>query len=272
MQENLYQLYESFKKNPLVNPHTGCKIKENGPTQAKLKKEFEKFINTEKEDQLKNDQPSIYEFISKLIDENEEKSKKNNVGLLNVKLLSNEKKDPLSTGIKKAYQNAIKDKFTPSISQLKKYAMTELKKKEKSSIKDMIEIYDRKTLIAQKCIFNNIDKITNQQYDNIYNSIINIVENILTKLLQIWRENAIRADSIYEELLNIDEKEKRIKSESQIKKERDFEEELCIVCLDDVKSTIYKPCGHRVCCNLCAKMLWLRHQTCPWCRVPCDEP
>lgn len=57
---------------------------------------------------------------------------------------------------------------------------------------------------------------------------------IYTKLLDIWRYNVIRADSIYEEILNIDEKEK----------ERNCEEELC---LDDVMSTVYKPCGHRVC-------------------------
>lgn len=32
----------------------------------------------------------------------------------------------------------------------------------------------------------------------------------------------------------------------RVPQERDKEEDLCIVCLDDVKSTIYKPCGHRV--------------------------
>lgn len=277
MQENIDELYESFKKNPLINPRTGYKIKENGPTQTKLKKEFEKFIkdkNELKKNTVKK-QSSIYEVISRYIEEEKEKLKtsipNNNVRLINVKLLSDQD-DPLSEGIERAYQITPKDEFTPSMAELNRFVLAEFKKKENSPIKDMMIIYEKKRLIAQKCISDNRNKITDLQYNKIYNSIIDIVVDIYTKLLKIWRDNAIRAHNIYKELLQIDEKDKKNKSLSTIKKEKNLDEDLCIICLDDIRSTVYKPCFHRVCCNNCAEMLWHRDQTCPWCREPCNEP
>lgn len=53
------KLAEQFKNNPLINPYTGCKIKRNGPTQKKLKKEFFG-INILTETEIENQMPEEY--------------------------------------------------------------------------------------------------------------------------------------------------------------------------------------------------------------------
>ena len=55
-----------------------------------------------------------------------------------------------------------------------------------------------------------------------------------------------------------------------VRANQDSDDELCICCLDDVRSLVYKPCNHRVCCEQCAVALWATSRTCPWCRAPCD--
>lgn len=53
--------------------------------------------------------------------------------------------------------------------------------------------------------------------------------------------------------------------------QQDSDDELCICCLSECRSLVYRPCGHRVCCEQCAVALWARSQICPWCREPCQD-
>ena len=46
------------------------------------------------------------------------------------------------------------------------------------------------------------------------------------------------------------------------------EDEECIVCLDAARTYVFRPCGHRVSCQVCALALLSRVDTCPWCRAP----
>lgn len=49
------------------------------------------------------------------------------------------------------------------------------------------------------------------------------------------------------------------------------EEEECIICLEEQRSTVYKPCRHRVCCQACAEAYWQQSRSCPWCDREVEE-
>lgn len=51
-----------------------------------------------------------------------------------------------------------------------------------------------------------------------------------------------------------------------------FDEDLCVCCLDSPRSVVYRPCSHRVCCAECAAALWAKSRTCPWCRAGVEDP
>lgn len=172
-------------------------------------------------------------------------------------------------GVKKAYENNPDDKYKPSITELLKFGREEVKK-EKSPIKDF-KIFYKRIEIANKCIIDNFHKFECRQYDKIINSMISSTEKFYTKLLFVWRYNAIKSEKIYQELMK-SEDDKSFQPVIKKKHDKDPDEDLCIICLDDLRSTIYKPCGHRVCCNNCADILWQFDKTCPWCRKICFEP
>ena len=52
------------------------------------------------------------------------------------------------------------------------------------------------------------------------------------------------------------------KKKSKIVKEVKEVKDECVVCMDELVEVTFKPCGHKVCCNLCSKQL----DKCPICR------
>lgn len=44
----------------------------------------------------------------------------------------------------------------------------------------------------------------------------------------------------------------------------------CVVCMDDVRSTIFVPCGHCLCCQSCAETVVQKYKHCPVCSTPVD--
>ncbi len=46
------------------------------------------------------------------------------------------------------------------------------------------------------------------------------------------------------------------------------DDDSCIVCLDVPANVIFKPCGHRITCAACVKLLMQRQHPCPSCRSP----
>lgn len=50
------------------------------------------------------------------------------------------------------------------------------------------------------------------------------------------------------------------------------DDDLCIVCMDELRSKVYRPCGHRVCCDACACEFYKKSHTCPWCARVVEEP
>lgn len=46
----------------------------------------------------------------------------------------------------------------------------------------------------------------------------------------------------------------------------DINDPLCIVCNDNTKDILIRPCGHKVLCQTCFKKLLEQKQECPMCR------
>lgn len=49
------------------------------------------------------------------------------------------------------------------------------------------------------------------------------------------------------------------------------DDDTCIMCMEEPRSTLYRPCRHRVCCQPCAEAYWHRSRLCPWCSREVDE-
>lgn len=183
-----------------MDSFTGCKVKENSPTQTELKqkdnKSFIKCTGVNKSDENKSflkyikgneSDPSLlkkikrsYQCAPRECDKYTfEKGKK-----YFKECIEGNKSDPLLEGLKRAYQCTPKDEFTPSIIELSK-CYQEQYKRNKSEVKDMMLIYAKKRIIANKCVSDNFDKITIQQYDKLYNSIIDTAEKMYTLLYEI---------------------------------------------------------------------------------------
>ena len=62
------------------------------------------------------------------------------------------------------------------------------------------------------------------------------------------------------------------KEEREEKPPQRTEEDLCVVCMDELRSVVFRPCMHRVCCQSCAEANWKLRQICPWCQEKCAEP
>ena len=56
---------------------------------------------------------------------------------------------------------------------------------------------------------------------------------------------------------------KKVQQSAEIPKEPQDE---CVVCMDDVSSATFKPCNHKVTCNLCAQIVFDKFGECPYCR------
>ncbi len=51
----------------------------------------------------------------------------------------------------------------------------------------------------------------------------------------------------------------------------DEDENLCCICLEAQKESIFHPCGHYYCCNKCATAMKDKKQPCPICRAPIGQ-
>lgn len=180
------------------------------------------------------------------------------------------KNDPMYIGKRRAFDNAPQDEYTPSFKDLSEFAQKESEKSEKSEIKDLMIRYRNRKLIAQEFIFKCNRSLSEQQYDNIFSNLTDIIFRIYSLLIELWRTNAKNAEKAYNELMKAENKKKKKKKKKKTLPNED--DELCIICLDELRSTKYKPCNHRVCCNNCAESLWQHDKACPLCRNPCEEP
>lgn len=45
----------------------------------------------------------------------------------------------------------------------------------------------------------------------------------------------------------------------------------CVVCMDNVKNTVFVPCGHCLCCTACAEVVLRKNGTCPVCSTYIDS-
>ena len=51
----------------------------------------------------------------------------------------------------------------------------------------------------------------------------------------------------------------------EIKAYGDDDEEICVVCLNDERGSVFVPCAHRSCCKDCAKRIYRKKGFCPLC-------
>lgn len=99
--------------------------------------------------------------------------------------------------------------------------------------------------------------------DGVMRDMVVVVMNIVSD----WRKRAQAAHQACQELLGeIKDKPKKQKAETP------DDDKLCVACLDELRSVVYRPCGHRVCCDQCATELWARSNACPWCREAVETP
>lgn len=109
------------------------------------------------------------------------------------------------------------------------------------------------------------DDLEPEQAVSIFLSLIHAISPLASGVLSHYRAHAEQAHKACEELLQT-----KTKRQTPAQPMTD-DEQLCICCLDSPRSLVYKPCGHRVCCEDCAVALWAKAQTCPWCRASCEE-
>ena len=92
------------------------------------------------------------------------------------------------------------------------------------------------------------------------------------ELLMAWSQHAQSSHEACQALLSQPAKVKRKKKKAKPAIDKHEDDGLCIVCLDEPQSVVYRPCGHRVSCGECAAELWTRSKSCPWCQAACEQP
>lgn len=128
------------------------------------------------------------------------------------------KNDPWYIGIRRAYENAEHDKYTPSIEELNIFLDKEKKKSEKSLIKFLMFTYYNKKADAQEFLFKFGKSLSDKQYDKILNDLTDIVFRICSLSIQIWRKNAINAEKNYNELIKSETENKKKKEKKKKKR------------------------------------------------------
>jgi len=125
-------------------------------------------------------------------------------------------------------------------------------------------------------VVNDIFKTTSvpaRQGNLIIGSLIAVAAEYGKKAIREWQrleEKSARAScKILEETeASSQEKKRRKKKKKRTGPGVSSDDDLCIVCLDDKRSLVYKPCGHRVCCDSCGERLREKcGAVCPWCRA-----
>ena len=126
--------------------------------------------------------------------------------------------------------------------------------------KDNIIMFLLFKLIAQNGTKNSLNTLYNELFDirrkteeltNFENNKINYIKN-----LKIIQESYLVAE--HQNLINIREEIKTIRNSIP-------RESKCSVCIDNIKSHIIVPCGHKTICGQCAPHI-LQSGTCPICR------
>lgn len=93
-----------------------------------------------------------------------------------------------------------------------------------------------------------------------------------SELLVAWIQHAEKSHEACQALLSQPAKGKNKKKKTKPPTDKHEDDGLCIVCLDEARSIVYRPCGHRVSCGECAAELWTRKKRCPWCQAACEQP
>lgn len=105
-----------------------------------------------------------------------------------------------------------------------------------------------------------------EQADRIRHGIMRDMVTMTMNIICDWRSQAKAAHAACQELLGAPDRR-----EAPEPRPVSDDDQLCVACLDELRSVVYRPCGHRVCCETCATSLWTRSQTCPWCRRAVEE-
>lgn len=97
--------------------------------------------------------------------------------------------------------------------------------------------------------------------DRLRKGVVNDLFVAVHNIVADWRDKAVAAHLACEELLS-----QTIHPKINEEPVTEDDDRLCIVCLEELRSVVYQPCRHRVCCESCAADLRTRSQLCPWCR------
>lgn len=121
---------------------------------------------------------------------------------------------------------------------------------------------------------------TVEQKRRVHLSIFLKLEAIFGEAAAAFTEADTRADAVWQAIRDeesaIEVEKRRATANShkavEMAATEDDYDDVCVICLDNMRSEAYRPCGHTVCCTPCARALWARSGLCPWCACKVEDP
>lgn len=170
-------------------------------------------------------------------------------------------------GMTRAMKNAPRDGDSPTLGQLYMFGLGIDHHNNTSFNFELAQFHERANMANR--VFKRNPRLPRGQADAIIEALVKRSECTNLKAILEWRKMASEAEKVSHQLLAGEERAKTLTVNSS---QPSTESEECIVCMEDSRSVVYRPCLHRVCCSACATELWSRSRHCPWCRGECEEP
>lgn len=105
--------------------------------------------------------------------------------------------------------------------------------------------------------------MTREETSRLESSLTHTIEPYVIQIVRLYKAKAQAAAALGESL--------EAPRQSDKPQPPELDDDLCIICLEDQRSTVYRPCLHRVCCQTCAEAYWQQSRCCPWCRGEIQE-
>lgn len=103
--------------------------------------------------------------------------------------------------------------------------------------------------------------------DRMLASLVRKLETLGSTIAREFNRRSLAAEQAGRELISASERKQRFCKPTA------GDDDLCIVCMDELRSKVYRPCGHRVCCDACADEFYKKKShACPWCAREVEEP
>lgn len=107
-------------------------------------------------------------------------------------------------------------------------------------------------------------KLTSEETARLEKSLVRKMEPFIVGTVRDYKAKAQAAEALGKSL----EEPEPPKASAEVEQD---DEKLCIICLEELRSTVYRPCKHRLCCQTCARTYWQQSRLCPFCSCEVDE-